>query len=264
MQMRKSKMFFSLFLSSFIALLMFGCGNKEELKIEEKLVSNEEMQNTSNKMDFYGKEHNEFLDYFAANVKFSSPQSVMSKKEVYPMVEGFNKLKGRPFGEREIGLLNDFYSKMDKAEKNGLFMGPFLPAQYCKWFPWLPYCNVPFPLPSELLTRKSTSYNKNVLDFIKAVKDIEDKVLADKVMKEDEKGFWLQYYSIARHSAAYWYNELIVKKENSVWIKRGFVDNNKDNGQIMKTIVDVTVEADAILGFIPSIRVTIKITWTWE
>ncbi len=211
----------------FFTLLLGSCEKKEEFVASEKLISTEEMSNPENKQDVFGAEHNAFLDYFILNIKLPTGTKSISKNDVFPVIDSYYKSKGKVYGEKEVAFYTDFYQKMNKATLNGFDFTTY-PTDLCRWFPFLPYCKIPYPIPTELLKRQvgTTSY-QSTMSFIKAVKDIETKITNNGSLKQEENDFWLIQYSTARHSAAYWHNEL-GKQKQSQWVVNGFVNFNEN------------------------------------
>lgn len=210
------KKVFNIALSSVFALLLMTSCDKEEAKIipeQEKEISSKQMAFEKNPQDKDGAEHNAFLDYFGKNVNLSAE---VNSDIVMKSVKGFHEKNNMEFGDEELYRYTTIIEEI-KVQQIG---GPATEYDICKRYPGI--CDLMDRLQSELPTQMLDASNggtstKRTLGFIERLKAEETKVMADTKLSDEEKEAALSFYSIARHSAAYWHNVAHVAKDRSPW-----------------------------------------------
>lgn len=183
--------------------------DKEEDFSIERQISAKEMSNESNKYDNIGQKHNAYLDAFAKSDGKTDVESLIKVS-----TEFFKDDKNEETAAT-IRASSEIYAQV-QAEVQSIG-GPYRPIDLCKRFPSL--CNIfnPFPGPYNpfdiLNSSNGGTSTDRTLKFIAELKATEAKIMATDV-KESEKAAVLAYYATARHSAAYWHNNLIASNKS--------------------------------------------------
>lgn len=202
-------------LSCFIAFT--ACKKEEDRQVNqvEQEISAAQMQNKNNSYDQIGILHNKFLDYFSQNVPAEGNVNFDAFLNIYTKFAADNQID---FDDTQRRTLNSSYGTfLEMLGPNNDISN--INPEMCKRFPAL--CNItgtgPYN-PNGLLDKSSggTSYERT-LKYIDAIRDIEKKVIASKDITEDDRNAILAYYTVARHSAAYWHNVENAYREKSYW-----------------------------------------------
>lgn len=203
-------------LSSIFALLLITSCDKEEAKIspeQEKEISTREMAFDKNPQDKNGAEHNAFLDYFGQHVDLSAE---VNSDIIMNIVKGMHEKNNMEFGDEELYRYTSIIEDI-KVQQIG---GPATEYDPCKRYPGI--CDIldalQTQLPNQMLDESNGGTStKRTLNFIEKLKADEIKIMADTKLSDEERKAALSFYSIARHSAAYWHNVAHVAKEKSPW-----------------------------------------------
>lgn len=200
--------------------IMTACNKNEDTKISstEKEISLSQMENKANRLDQTGKLHNQFLDYFAANV--DSKNNDLNIEDLISIYSKFARENQVNFDDEQRSNLSSAYNTMrEMMGKESKLEN--ISLDICKRFPAI--CDItgtgPYnPNPINILanTTGETSYDRT-LKYIESIKDIENKVLASKEFNEKDMETILAFYSVARYSAAYWHNVQYVSQKSSYW-----------------------------------------------
>ncbi|RAV30542.1 hypothetical protein DN748_03330 [Sinomicrobium soli] len=196
---------------------MISCDQEDDtmpIPKKEREISAKEMRNEKNPYDNQGVLHNEFLDYFITHIDLNTKE--VNREKLMTLVEDFHKTKKMDFGASEIEVYNEVFDLYGKVEIH--LPGPL--DRLCKYIPMI--CDIlkpqgPILAFPDLDDNQEGTATDQVLDFIENIKVAEQKILADTQMEEIEKYALLNYTTVARHSAAYWHNEMHVQKSQSNW-----------------------------------------------
>ncbi len=206
-------------LSTIVALFfMTSCEKNDGAEIvpeKEVEISNKEMANDKNPYDKTGAIHNEYLDFFIKNVNTSEE---INLDRVLLITEKFYAENELDYGgdekERYVALFNTYA----EAQEIG---GPVI-DYICRQYPWI--CDIitpsPFnPLPdfNFLSSSNGGTSTDRTLEFIEKVKSAEVKLINDERLEGKELETVLNYFAVARYSAAYWHNVAYVQKGRSPW-----------------------------------------------
>lgn len=217
--------------------LITSCDKKEAQQIKpktEKEITAEQMKNSNNPYDKEGELHNKFLDYFIAK---ADGEKEMNRDKLFVIYEGFhneNKLEFGDEGNRGFSSLMDAFSELGIG-------GPYLELDICKKYPAI--CNItgtgPYNPVEILAPTDGTTSTERTLSYIKEIAGEEAKILRDEKVEDEQKKALLNYYAVARHSAAYWHNVINVQKSKSAWY------DSFSQGEADVAAIDIIV-ADAV------------------
>ncbi len=209
------KNLFNLTLSAVIALTLITSCKKETATSDpkaEKEITSAQMKNSSNPYDKEGELHNKFLDYFITKADLKKD---INRDKIFVIYEGFHNENKMVFGDvqiREFGIFMDSFSQLNIG-------GPYKNLNLCKQYPAL--CNVtgtgPYNPLEMLIPTDATTSTDRTLAYIKAIAEEEAKVLRNDKLEDEVKKDLLHYYTVARHSSAYWHNVAKIQKSKSGW-----------------------------------------------
>ncbi len=204
-----------------VLTVVVSCDQEDDntpLPIEkkEREIKVSEMRYEKNPYDDQGMLHNEFLDFFITRVDLSSKE--MNREKLFSLIEEFHSVKKIDFEASDIEIYHkvfDFY-----AEAKIHYPGSESISRLCKYFDIPILCDIikwPFPTLLTLDDVEEGEATDRILKYIEEIKAAEAKILEDTRMDEIEKYALLNYATVARHSAAYWHNEMHVLKSQSNW-----------------------------------------------
>jgi len=199
--------------TSIAALLVFAmvtsCKKDQNGDVSmERQLTEKEMANEKNQFDKVGQQHNAYLDFFAKNSGDASVENLIK------VSAEFYKDDKNDETTATLRASGEIYAQVQQEIQ--AIGGPYRPLDLCKRFPIL--CDIfkPFPgpyIPFDILNSSTGTSTDRTLKFIAEVKNMEAKVM-ETDMEASDKAVILGYYSTARHSAAYWHNNLIASKNN--------------------------------------------------
>lgn len=204
----------SLALLAGILFMFTACDKNPATPIDvavEREIPVDQMANRQNPYDEEGKRHNDFLQYFQANV---DDPAALNQERIMALVRDYHEASKLEYNEFTARAYEQTFAEFQVAGIGG----PYYDFNWCRRFPilcsFLPGPFLPFNL---LQASNGGTATDRVSRFLEAVKKKESELLASKEIDEDAKTALLIYTTVARHSAAYWHNELEVKKSGSKW-----------------------------------------------
>lgn len=229
--------------------ILTACSKNEDTKISstEQEITTSQIENKANKLDYVGELHNKMMDYFATNVdKSNNKLNIEDFVNVYTKFARENKINFDD--EQRMNVINS-YNQMREMMGAQQSLANIQP-EMCKRFPAL--CNLtgtgPYnPNPINFLSEGSGNSYQSTLNYIAAIKDIEDKVLKSKEINDKDLEAILSFYSVARHSAAYWHNVEFVQKEKSYWYNKEVAEAAKVRPCVNCNVVNADI-AGAVVG----------------
>lgn len=207
-------------IATLLVFVMASSCKKEDADqaLVERQITANEMANGKNEFDNTGKQHNAFLDYYAQSSLKSG-----NNADVETLIRLANEFYKNDTNDATQPTLRLSSTILGNVQEEIISIGgPYRPIDLCKRFPSL--CNIfnPSPgpfIPFNILLSSEGSSTDRTLKFIDKIKSVETELLSTKGLKDDEKAALLAYYSTARHSAAYWHNNLIAS-DNQFWSKQ--------------------------------------------
>ena len=195
------------------SIVFFSC-SKEDDAIEikpERLISNEETKNQSNKHDRIGLLHNDYLDFF---IRRSDYKDGIDKRYLLTITREFYSHNDLTYNEEDIIGAFDVYAKLDA---DGISLNDAFESQLptiCEYIPALcdigdtgPYNPYPFP---DFNFMSSGNNTDKVLDFIARTKRLEAEVSQSDEYTDEQKELIHTYLAVARYSHQYWHNQLVL------------------------------------------------------
>ncbi|RAV30541.1 hypothetical protein [Sinomicrobium soli] len=204
---------------------MISCDNVEEDLIpeqeEEREITAQEMRNEKNPYDKQGILHNELLDYY---IEHTDDVKDITPDRWIVITKAFYDSKKMDFEAVNIENYKENLHLYEKAAMNS----SDLSFDLCKYVPILcdggstgPYDPTPaFPGPffsDDGNADNDSTHTNRVVEYLRAVRAEEDKILANTKLSDEERIALLNYTAVARHSAGYWHNVMHVQKSKNNW-----------------------------------------------